>query len=195
MLAIADLKTAPLPELRHYLLSLIANHAYKEGDFTLSSGQKSTYYINGKLVTLRADGALALGRLLLAELPPDTAAVGGLTLGADPMVSAVSTISAYEGKPVAGLIVRKAAKGHGTQAFIEGPPLDAGATVVVLEDVVTTGNSALQAVERLRNAGYSVETILALVDREQGGRELYQQQGLTFRALFTIPEIQKLYQA
>lgn len=93
-LTLAALKTAPLAQVRQYLLHLLATHAYKEGDFILSSGQPSTYYINGKLVTLRAEGALAIGRLLLTELPDQVEAVAGLTLGADPIVSAVSTVSA-----------------------------------------------------------------------------------------------------
>ena len=192
-LTLPDLKTADLTNLRKYLLELLAQYAYQEGNFVLSSGQPSSYYINGKQVTLRADGALAIGRLLLAELPQNTAAVAGLTLGADPMVSAVSTVSAYEEKPVAALIIRKEAKGHGTKAYIEGPSLDPGALVVVLEDVVTTGKSAMLAVERLRGAGYSVDTIISLVDREQGGREFYQDQGLIFKALFTIKDIQAAY--
>ncbi len=121
-------------------------------------------------------------------------AVAGLTLGADPIVSAVSTVSAYEEKPVAALIIRKEAKGHGTKAYIEGPSLNPGAKVVVLEDVVTTGKSAMAAVERLRDAGYVVDTVISLVDREQGGREFYTSQGLNFQALFTIKDIQKVYQ-
>ncbi|MBD2654596.1 orotate phosphoribosyltransferase [Synechocystis sp. FACHB-383] len=192
-LTLAALKTAPLEQVRQYLLRLLAIHAYKEGDFILSSGQPSTYYINGKLVTLRAEGALAIGRLLLAELPAGIEAVAGLTLGADPIVSAVSTVSAYEEKPVAALIIRKEAKGHGTKAYIEGPELAQGTKVVVLEDVVTTGKSAMLAVERLRDAGYQVDTVIALVDRQQGGREFYQSQGLGFQALFTIPDIQGVY--
>ncbi|MBE9194108.1 orotate phosphoribosyltransferase [Synechocystis sp. LEGE 06083] len=192
-LTLAALKTAPLEQVRQYLLRLLAIHAYKEGDFILSSGQPSTYYINGKLVTLRAEGALAIGRLLLAELPAGIEAVAGLTLGADPIVSAVSTVSAYEEKPVAALIIRKEAKGHGTKAYIEGPELAQGTKVVVLEDVVTTGKSAMLAVERLRDTGYQVDTVIALVDRQQGGREFYQSQGLGFQALFTIPDIQGIY--
>jgi len=176
--------------LRQQLLDLLAREAYREGDFVLSSGQRSSYYINGKLVTLRPDGALAIGRLLLALLPPDTQAVAGLTLGADPIVTAVSVVSALSDRPLPALIVRKQAKGHGTHAYIEGPLLPEGARVVVLEDVVTTGQSALQAVERLEAAGYRVERILALVDRQQGGRELYAARGLTFEALFDIPELQ-----
>ncbi|MDJ0582570.1 orotate phosphoribosyltransferase [Crocosphaera sp.] len=186
--------TADLSVLRTYLLELFVKLAYKEGDFTLSSGQKSSYYINGKQVTLRADGALAIGRLLLSMLPPNIQGVAGLTLGADPIVSAVSVVSAYENCPIPALIIRKQAKGHGTQAYIEGPTLSPGATMVVLEDVVTTGKSAMLAVERLRDVGYTVNTIIALVDREQGGAAFYKSQGLTFQALFSISEIQKSYQ-
>ena len=177
--------------LRQILLDLIVKYAYVEGDFILSSGVKSSYYINCKQVTLRAKGALALGRLLFQLLPEDTAAVAGLTLGADPMVSAVSLVSAIENKPIPALIIRKKSKGHGTKAYIEGPSLAAEAKIVVLEDVVTTGGSALSAVERLQDAGYRVTQILALVDREQGGSELYQSKGIEFKALFSIQEIQK----
>ena len=189
-----SLSTANADTLRQVLLDLIVRYAYVEGDFTLSSGAKSSYYINCKQVTLRAEGALALGRLLLNLLPKNTIAVAGLTLGADPMVSAVSVVSAYENKPIPALIIRKKPKGHGTQAYIEGPSLDTGAKVVVLEDVVTTGGSALTAVERLQDAGYEVIQILSLVDREQGGGELYQSKGIDFKALFSIREIQQYSQ-
>ncbi len=180
-----------LTSVRQLLLDLFCHLAYKEGDFVLSSGQRSSYYINGKQVTLHPQGALAIGRLLLSQLPTDTQAVAGLTLGADPMVSAVSVVSAYENRPIPALIIRKEAKGHGTMAYIEGPSLPPGANVVVLEDVVTTGQSAMKAVERLREAGYSVEQVIALVDRQQGGAELYQAAGLKFEAVFSIVEIQE----
>jgi orotate phosphoribosyltransferase len=188
-----SLATASPDILRQMLLDLIVKDAYVEGDFTLSSGAKSSYYINCKQVTLNPIGALALGRLLLPRLPKDTSAVAGLTLGADPMVSAVSVVSAYENQPIPALIIRKKPKGHGTKAYIEGPSLAAGAKVIVLEDVVTTGGSALTAVERLQAAGYEATQILALVDREQGGTELYQSQGIAFEALFSIQEIQQQY--
>ncbi len=175
---------------RQTLLQLFVDFAYQEGDFVLSSGQSSSYYINGKEVTLRAEGLLAIARLILLMLPEDTQAVAGLTLGADPIVAAVSTVSALEGRSISALIVRKEAKGHGTQAYIEGPRLSEKAKVVVLEDVVTTGKSAMLAVERLRNAGYQVEEIITLVDRLQGGAEFYQSQNLKFQALFTITDIQ-----
>ena len=180
--------------LRHKLLDLLCQEAYKEGNFTLSSGQPSTYYINCKPVTLHPQGALATGRLLLSMLPSNTQAVAGLTLGADPIVSAVSVVSAYENQPIPGLIIRKEAKGHGTQAYIEGPTLPAGADIVVLEDVVTTGQSAMKAVTRLRDAGYTVNQVISLVDRNQGGAEFYESQKLEFQAVFNIEEIQQRYQ-
>ncbi len=179
--------------IRQNLLDLFCQKAYKEGDFLLSSGQKSSYYINGKEVTLHPEGALAIGKLILSLLPIDTIAVAGLTLGADPIVSSVSVISALEKRPIYGLIIRKEAKGHGTQAYIEGPSLPANSKIVVLEDVVTTGNSALKAVKRLQDAGFYVDQIIALVDRLQGGAELYSNEGLNFQALFTIAELQTRY--
>lgn len=185
----ADLPSTDLATLRQELLALICQAAYKEGDFTLSSGKKSDYYINGKQATLHAQGGLMVARLLLDMLPTGTVAVGGLTLGADPMVSAVSIAGAYENKPVTPLIIRKEAKGHGTRAYIEGPELPKGSKVTILEDVVTTGASALKAVERLRAAGYVVEDILALVDRQQGGEELYAKEGLNFLPIFKIDEV------
>ncbi|MEL6470252.1 MAG: orotate phosphoribosyltransferase [Cyanobacteria bacterium J06623_4] len=185
----ADLPTTDLSVLRESLMALICQVAYKEGDFTLSSGKKSDYYINGKQVTLHAQGGLMVARLLLDMLPEGTVGVAGLTLGADPMVSAVSVAGVYEKKPVTPLIIRKEAKGHGTRAYIEGPTLAPGSSVVVLEDVVTTGASAMKAVDRLKDAGYVVTEILAIVDRQQGGDALYKAAGLTFRPIFTIDEI------
>jgi orotate phosphoribosyltransferase len=182
---------ADLNVLRDRLLDLLCEFAYREGDFVLSSGQKSSYYINCKPVTLHAEGALATGRVLLSMLPPQVQAVGGLTLGADPIVTAVSVVSALEGRSIPALIVRKETKGHGTMAYIEGPVLPEGTNVAVLEDVVTTGKSAMQAVERLRGAGYKVDRVLSLIDREQGGAELYREAGLDFQAVFTIADLKE----
>lgn len=185
--------TADLITLRHKLLDLFCQLAYQEGDFLLSSGLRSSYYVNKMQVTLHPQGALAVGRLLFPLLPVDTQAVGGLTLGADPIVTAVSVVSVYENRPIPALIIRKEAKGYGTKAYIEGPSLPEGAKVVVLEDVVTTGQSALKAVERLKDAGYTVNQVISLVDREQGGGELYQSAGLKFETLFSIQEVQERF--
>ena len=182
--------TAATEELRRFLLDLLVQNAYREGDFKLSSGQRSSYYIDCKQVTLSALGAVAIARLMLPLLLPETLGIAGLTLGADPIVSAVMTVSAYEGQPLAGSIVRKEPKGHGTRAYVEGPALPMGSRVAVLEDVVTTGNSALKAVERLQAVGYTVEQIVAIVDRQQGGAELYAAKGIQFAALFAIPDLQ-----
>jgi orotate phosphoribosyltransferase len=182
--------TASLEDLRFQLLNLLCAVAYKEGDFLLSSGQRSTYYINGKQVTLHAQGGTGVGRILLPLVPMDTVGVAGLTLGADPIVTATSVAALYEGRSLTPLIVRKEAKGHGTQAYIEGPTLPEGSSVVVLEDVVTTGKSAMQAVERLRGAGYRVDRIITLIDRQQGGAEFYASQGLAFDTVFTIADLQ-----
>lgn len=184
------LATLPSDQLRSHLLNLICREAYQEGDFLLTSGQSSPYYINGKLVTLHPQGALMVARLLLDQLDPKTLGVAGLTLGADPMVTAVSLVGLYANRPVFPLIIRKEAKGHGTKAYIEGLNLPPGSLIAVLEDVVTTGQSALRAVDRLRAAGYQVTQVLALVDRQQGGEELYAERHLDFSRLFTIAEIQ-----
>jgi orotate phosphoribosyltransferase len=188
-----NLITANPEKLKDLLLDLLVKNAYKEGDFTLSSGQKSSYYINGKQVTLDPQGALLVGRLFLSMLAKDTNGVAGLTLGADPIVTAVTVVSAYENRNIPALIIRKEAKGHGTQAYIEGLTLPQGAKIVVLEDVVTTGQSALIAVQRLKDAGYKVEEIIALVDRQQGGAQLYESKGLKFNSIFTIEDLQQRY--
>lgn len=178
--------------LREQLLNLFVEYAYQEGDFLLSSGQRSNFYLNGKQVTLRAEGALIVGKLIYSLLSPQTQAVAGLTLGADPIVSAVSVVSAYENNPIPALIIRKEAKGHGTKAYIEGITLPQNAIVTVLEDVVTTGKSAMLAVERLTDAGYQVDKIISLVDRQAGGAEFYQSQGLPYQSILTLSQIQEV---
>ncbi|WP_445634894.1 Orotate phosphoribosyltransferase [Nostoc sp. DSM 114161] len=185
--------TPDLTHLRQKLLDLFAQVAYQEGDFVLASGLHSSYYVNKMQVTLHPQGILAVARLVFPLLPEDTQAVAGLTMGADPLVTAVSVVSVYENRPIPALIIRKEAKGYGTRAYIEGPTLPEGAKIVVLEDVVTTGQSALKAVERLQAAGYTVNQVIALVDRHQGGGELYQSAGLKFEALFSIQEIQERF--
>ncbi|MEM1251455.1 MAG: orotate phosphoribosyltransferase [Cyanobacteria bacterium P01_H01_bin.21] len=179
-----------LTTVKQQLLDLICTDAYKEGDFTLSSGQQSNYYINGKLVTLHPQGGQMTGQVMLDYLDDSVVGVGGLTLGADPIVTAVSVVAAYAGRSITPLIVRKEAKGHGTQAYIEGPVLPENSNVVILEDVVTTGQSAMKAIMRLREAGYAVNQVISLVDRQQGGSEHYAQENIDFKAVYTISEIQ-----
>ena len=156
-----------MTDYREELKELLKKYAYKKGEYTLSSGKKTNYYINCKPVTLSGRGLTLVSLSMLMYV--DTGYVAGLTLGADPLVSGVSLVSALDSKMVNGLIVRKEAKGHGTQAWIEGPLPKEGTKITVLEDVITTGGSAIQAVKRLRDAGYEVKRVVAIVDRQENG--------------------------
>ena len=147
-------------ELRAALLPLLATRAYRHGTFTLASGRTSHHYVNCKPVSLSGTGLALLGALMLEQVEPGAVAVAGLTLGADPLVSAVAMRAALEGRELDALIVRKEAKGHGTGDWLEGPLPAPGLPVTVLEDVVTSGGSALKAVEQLRQAGYAVRRVV-----------------------------------
>ena len=177
---------------REDFIALLKEKAYRRGDFTLSSGKKSEHYVNCKPVTLQSDALLFISWCILECLDEDTVAVGGLTLGADPLVSGVAMASAINGeKSVDGLIVRKEPKGHGTAAQIEGPLPPKGSKVTVLEDVITTGGSAIKAAEKLRDAGYIVERVVAIVDRQEG-KEAYdamEAAGLDVVSLFLLEEL------
>ena len=174
---------------RALLLSLLAERAYRRGRFTLASGRQSDHYVNCKPVSLSGPGLALLGDLLLALVEEDAAAVAGLTLGADPLVSAVAMAAALRQRHLDALIVRKAAKGHGTGAWLEGPLPPAASLITVLEDVVTSGGSALQAVRQLREAGYGVERVVAIVDRQEGGRQAMEREGLELISLFLLEEV------
>jgi orotate phosphoribosyltransferase len=134
-------------------------------------------------------GLALLGRLLLPLVEPQAQAVAGLTLGADPLVSAVALQAALEGRPLDALIVRKEAKGHGTGAWLEGPLPAEAATITVLEDVVTSGGSSLKAVEQLRRAGYLVRRVVAIVDRQEGGGAALAEAGLELCSLFVLEQV------
>ena len=155
-------------ETREDFLALLKEDAYKKGDFKLSSGKKSEHYVNCKPVTLQGDALMFISWCMLECLEEDCDAIGGLTLGADPLVAGVAMVSAIEERYLDGLIVRKEPKGHGTKAWIEGPTLAPGSKVTVLEDVITTGGSAIQAAEKLRDAGYVVENVVAIINRQEG---------------------------
>ena len=174
-----------------YLLHLLATRSARRGQFTLASGRRSTLYIDARLTTMSPEGLAAIGPLGLAALR-DTGwgvqAVGGLTLGADPVAYAISYASALAGTPLRAFTVRKEAKAHGTGKLIEGP-FQSGDRVAVIEDVITTGVSALRAVAAVRAAGGEVAGVLALVDREEGGREALEAEGLDVRALTSAREI------
>jgi len=172
---------------REALRQLILKRALRFGQFTLASGKTSSYYLDGKQVTLDPDGARLIGEGLLelfasTEMPD---AVGGMSIGADPITSAVITISAVHRSPIRGFLVRKQPKGHGTNQYIEGP-VDPGDRVVIVEDVVTTGGSSLDAMERAEAFGLKIVRVAAIVDRLEGGGAAFARRGIPFSSLFTI---------
>jgi orotate phosphoribosyltransferase len=173
------------------LVRLLAERSTRRGRFTLASGRESDLYVDARLTTMSPEGLALIGPLALAELRDarwEAQAVGGLTLGADPVAYAISYASALAGSPLRAFTVRKEAKQHGTGKLIEGP-FRSGDRVVVVEDVITTGGSAQRAAEAVRAAGGTVIGVLAVVDREEGGRETLERDGFTVRALARLSEI------
>jgi len=180
------------------LAAFVRTHSYREGDFTLASGKKSPFYIDLKATTLHPQGITLIAEtavevLLRAELDlgVEIEGVGGLTLGADPLATAIS-MKAHESRRRhwPAFIVRKEPKGHGTEKYIEGVEnLRPGARVAVLEDVVTTGGSGLKAVERLRAEGFTPVLVLTVVDRETGGAQAFQSAGLPLLCLTTLAQV------
>ena len=167
------------------LLTMLAERSAQLGHFTLASGRQSTLYIDARLTTMSPDGLALIGPLALTALHEaswNVDAVGGLTLGADPVSYSIAYASALAGTPVRAFTVRKEAKTHGTGRIIEGP-FHVGDRVAIIEDVITTGRSALHAIEVVRAAGGIVCGVLAVVDREEGGREALQAAGVSVLTL------------
>lgn len=158
------------------------------GEFVLSSGRHSSYYLDARVVTLSAEGSGLVGAVFLDALPQEVQAVAGLTLGADPIVSAIAVVAGLAGRPVDGLIVRKEPKGHGAGRSIEGPWRD-GMRVAVVDDTLTTGSSSLRAAEAVRAAGGTVAGVYALIDRGEGARQAVEAAGYPYLALYQAAEI------
>lgn len=173
---------------RERLMELIRERALKFGDFTLVSGKKSPYYLDGKQVTLNSEGLLQISYGLL-ELLADVeySGFGGMSIGADPIVGGVLTAAATQNIQLQGFMVRKEAKGHGTKKYVEGP-IQPGDHVVIVDDVVTTGGSAIQAVERVEEFGCKVVHAVGIVDRLQGGRQAFESRNIPFSALLTVED-------
>jgi orotate phosphoribosyltransferase len=176
---------------KELLTTLLAERSSKKGHFVLASGKESDFYVDARLTTMSPEGLAVIGRLglsILCESGWRVDAVGGLTLGADPISYAISHASASSERPLRAFTVRKEAKTHGTGKVIEGPfrPTD---HVAVIEDVITTGGSALRAIEAVRAAGGTVSGVLAVVDRQEGGRESLESAGVAVIALTTASEI------
>ena len=183
----------PLPgssdDRRRILLERLSTLAYRRGQFTLASGRQSEHYVNCKPVSLSGSGLALISEGILEHVETDAVAVAGLTLGADPLVSGVAMLAAQQDRPLDALIVRKQAKGHGTGAWLEGPLPTSGAVITVLEDVVTTGGSSLKAVHQLREAGYRIQRVVTIVDREEGGTAAMADADLELISLFRLSEI------
>ena len=174
---------------RHTLLELLKERAYRKGQFTLSSGKESEHYVNCKPVTLSCEGNALLAHLMIKHIEKDAVAVGGLTLGADPLVCGIAQKAYYKGnRHIDALIIRKNPKGYGTKEVIEGNKPPKGSVVTVLEDVTTTGGSAMTAVNVLRDAGYIVNRVVAIVDR-MDDHKIWEENNIEFQSLFQLFEL------
>ena len=177
-----------LDGIKENLLTLLAQKAYRFGDFSLASGKKSRHYLNCKPVSLNGVGLNLISDLFLELMDSRSKAVAGMTLGADPLVSGLIVKAASQGLYLNGLIIRKEIKNYGTKSGIEGPTLEKGTLVTVLEDVVTTAGSVIKAIKKLRENNYVVEEVLSIVDRQEGGCEALSDENVKLKSLFTIKD-------
>lgn len=182
-------------DTRQELLREIEGQAIHFGRFTLSSGATSHYYINCRQVTLSPRGAYLTANAILDALENvETDAIGGMTVAADPIAAAVALESWHRGRPINAFIVRKQAKGHGLQRQVEGP-IKPGDRVVVVDDVLTTGGSILQAIETVEGEGATVERVVVLIDRQQGGAERIREKGYKVTSIFTFDDLRAFVEA
>jgi len=175
------------------LRNIIREKSLRVGDFTLSSGKKSSYYLDCRMTTLDPRGGLLIAKLILENIRRHNIkadAIGGLTMGADPIVTSVAVVSGLEATPIAAFIVRKETKSHGAQRAIEGYDGKPGSRVIVVDDVCTTGDSILMAADKAEQAGYQVVAAFCVVDREEGGTELIAKR-YAFYPLFTAKDLLK----
>jgi orotate phosphoribosyltransferase len=182
--------TAASPTIRA-LIDMIATRALRRGTFRLASGREASFYLDAKQVVLDARGSMLVGRAILDRLRavgPLPDAVGGMSIGADPITSAVVTMAGVENVPLKGFLVRKEPKDHGTKRYIEGP-VEPGQRVVIVEDVVTTAGSSLVAIDRALDFGLVVERVIVVIDRLAGGREALAARGIPLEPLVTIRDL------
>lgn len=185
---INTLSQSDTDSLKSRLLTILATQSYIEGKIILSSGKESNYYVDGKKTTLDAEGGAIVSILFLKMLKSSVSTIGGISIGADPIASGVSQLGYVFGRKVDAFYVRKEPKTHGTSKWIEGP-MKPGCKVAIVEDVVTTGASSLKAIDKVMEYGCIVEQVLAIVDRNDGGREVFKEKGLKYNYLFDIREV------
>jgi len=182
--------SAASPVIRE-LIDLVEAKALKRGTFRLASGREASFYLDAKQVVLDAHGAMLVGRAILERLRslgPLPAAVGGMSIGADPITSAVITMAGVEGLPIKGFMVRKEPKDHGTKKYVEGP-VEPGQRVVIVEDVTTTGGSSLLAIDRVHEFGLVVERVVTVIDRLAGAKDAFAARGIPLESLVTIRDL------
>ena len=178
-----------LKELKAKLLALLEKEALKKGKFVLSSGKESNYYLDGRIITLTPEGAYLTASIILEMIKDKNLdAVGGPTLGADPIVGAIAALSYAKNIPIKTFIVRKSTKEHGTQRQVEGPALKNGQRVILVDDVATTGKALIEAKEALEKIGVKIEKALVIVDRNEGAAENLSKAGLKLESIFTIAD-------
>ena len=170
--------------MKERLIALLKERSVRFGDFTLQSGKKSDLYVDARTTTFHPEGSVLIANLILERLKPEVVAVGGPATGAIPMAGAISAMSFIRGRPIAGFMVRKQPKGHGTKQWLEGlAGLPANAAVCVVEDTVTTGGSLLKAIGHIEDTGLRVVQCICVVDRREGGTERFAEAGYTLEAL------------
>jgi orotate phosphoribosyltransferase len=178
-----------LKALKDELFQLLRDKAFKRVSVTLSSGKKSEYYLDGRVVTLSPRGAYLAAELILELVKEEPiSAIGGPTLGADPLAGAIAVLSSAKGKPINTFIVRKEPKRHGLSLNIEGPALKKGTKAVIIDDVATSGGSLAKAIDILKLEGVTVEKAIVLVDRKEGAQEALKAKGCSLVSLFTIDQ-------
>jgi orotate phosphoribosyltransferase len=181
---------AQVKTLKKQLLNLLKKEAFKQGRFVLSSGKISNYYLDGRVITMTPQGAYLTASIILDMVGTKKLdAIGGPTLGADPIVGAVAALSHLRKKVITTFIVRKAAKEHGTQKQVEGPLLKKGAKVIIVDDVATTGMSLIEAKAALDAMGVRVEEAIVIVDRDEGAKEHLSREGCRLRSIFTVKDL------
>ena len=183
--------TATISPVIRELIGLVEAKALKRGTFRLASGREASFYLDAKQVVLDAHGAMLVGRAILERLRslgPLPAAVGGMSIGADPITSAVITMAGVEGLPLKGFMVRKELKDHGTKTYVEGP-VEPGQRVVIVEDVTTTGGSSLLAIDRVHEFGLVVERVVTVIDRLAGAKDAFAARGIPLESLVTIRDL------
>lgn len=185
------METENIQELKAKLLALLKKDALKKGKFVLSSGKTSDYYLDGRIITLTPEGAYLVASIIL-ELTKNGSidAIGGPTLGADPIVGAVAALSHIKQIPIKTFIVRKASKEHGTKRQIEGPGLEKGESVILVDDVATTGKAIIEAKEVLDKIGVIVKKALVIVDRQEGAKENLAAAGVKLESIFEITDFE-----